>query len=363
MGKAVPMRAESVNFSDGMIVTADDLSTATAYPVDLMKLVNRAVFGCGVVCGLELRPDPDGCDRTVHCDPCDDTSEMAYDGFTIEIGRGMALDCSGLPVELCKPVRFELGSEQCCHDVVEGEVCIFIRRMSSTGVPRGDCCSSGSRVQCSRLQDHVEIRAFPKGGPEPKQACMHPFEIPAGNQTDCEDTGGSTQGRRSRSVPDSLCECLTTCGDSDCCGEGWILLGCLKVCKTGIVKNSFEGAYKYRKWIKTIECFCPEVEPQSAVAEAGAISTLDRLRNRKPDPDIEQKMMKIVNNKERVATLMLAGVINMEHFGLVLEQEQSRLQQAFDLQTSDKLKEWGKKAAEQMREEQKQADSQQQSSV
>jgi hypothetical protein len=74
-------------------------------------------------------------------------------------------------------------------------------------------------------------------------------------------------------------------------------------------------------------------------------------------------MMKIVNNKERVATLMLAGVINMEHFGLVLEQEQSRLQQAFDLQTSDKLKEWGKKATEQMCEEQKQAGSQQQSSV
>jgi hypothetical protein len=290
---------------------------------------------------------------------------MAYDGFTIEIGRGTALDCSGLPVELCKPVRFDISSKHCCHDVVEGEVCIYIRRMSSAEAPRGDCCSSGSRVQCSRLQEHVEIRAFPKGGPEPKHACMRPFESATGSGSGCENTGGSTQGQNTNTTPvaEEICDCLASCNDSDCRGEGWILLGCLELCKTGIVISSFDDAKKYRKRIKTIECFCPEVEPQSAATQARATSSLGSLRNRTPDPDIEQKMMKIVNNKERVATLMLAGVINMEHFGLVLEQEQSRLQQAFDLQTSDKLKEWGKKATEQMCEEQKQAGSQQQSSV
>src|SRR3712207_7968381 len=48
---------ERVRFHDGMLVSADDLVAATDYPVSLLQSVLRAYFGCGVVCGLDLRPD------------------------------------------------------------------------------------------------------------------------------------------------------------------------------------------------------------------------------------------------------------------------------------------------------------------
>jgi hypothetical protein len=350
LGKTFPMPAESVNFSNGMIVTADDLTTAMDYSVALMKSVNRAVFGCGVVCGFELKPNPGLCERIEPCDPCDKESKRAYPSFTIEIGRGTALDCSGLPVELCKPELFDLGDRKCGCDEKEGEVCIFIRRVSSPEAPRGDCCgSTGGPVQCSRVQDHVEIRAFPMGE-APEHACMHPFGGPedhgCGNsEPEGPDTSSTTDNlQHDQRWPErgEICKCLTTCRESDCCGEGWILIGCLELCKGGVVVDSFKNPYANRKWIKSIECFCRKVQvesPNTDGYEEQDTVTL-QLTNKTKDPDIKNRIKSIVQNEERAATFMLAGVINMEHFSLVLEKEQPRLQKVFGFSTPTKLEEW-----------------------
>lgn len=356
LGKTIPMRAESVNFTDGMIVTADDLSTAMAYPLALMKSVNRAVFGCGVVCGFKLSPDPDLCDKTKPCDPCDPNSEPAYPGFTVEIGQGTALDCSGLPVELCTPVRFDLGSKECGCDVTEGEVCIFIRRVNSREAPRGDCCgSTDGRVQCSRLQDHVEIRAFPKG-PEPEHACMLPFDTPIGNEYGCGSAGGATQSDRRWPEPAEICECLTNCRDSDCCGEGWILLGCLELCEAGIVKQSFESACKNRMWIKTIECACRKVEDQSGagtdvVDEEAQNQIYRQIQSGEPNPEFENQLIDMFGDERRVNTLLATGAGNLTQLKVLLELRQPQLQKAFDLKTDQVLTEYLKTVDEQIKKE------------
>ena len=140
-GATHPMSAESVNFKDGMIVTADDLRTAMHYPVALMQALNKAVYGCGVVCGFELKPDPELCGREGRCDTCKDDSEVTYPNFIVEVGRGTALDCYGLPIELCKPVRVDVSPETCGCDEKGGIVCLFIRRTSASEAPRGNCCA------------------------------------------------------------------------------------------------------------------------------------------------------------------------------------------------------------------------------
>ncbi|MCG6986334.1 MAG: hypothetical protein LJE61_14170 [Thiocapsa sp.] len=367
LGRTFPMRAESVNFTDGMIVTADDLSTAMAYPIALMQSVNRAVFGCGVVCGFELKPDPDLCGKTERCDPCDDYSELAYPSFTVQIGRGTAIDCAGLPVELCKPVSFDLGDKQCGCDAREGKVCIFIRRLSSPEAPRGDCCGSADeRVQCSRLQDHVEIRAFPMGE-EPENACMYPFDDPNGNANGCGDSepqGSDTSGTYSEAhrgwrwpEHDETCKCLTTCSEFDCCGEGWILIGCLELCKGGILVDSFDNPYKNRKWIKTIECFCRRVEDKqetegyAAREEEELNRGYKKLQNRDIDPAFEEKVLALFENEERAYTILASGACNWEQVKILLEKRQPQVQKAFNLKTADRIQDYKAMVDEQIKKE------------
>ena len=77
-----------------MIVTADDLDAAMRYPTSLLHIVFRAFFGCGVVCGLGLRPKQSG-------------------GWVLCVDRGVAIDCQGHPIELCAPVELDLSPEAC----------------------------------------------------------------------------------------------------------------------------------------------------------------------------------------------------------------------------------------------------------
>jgi len=348
-GKTFPMHSKSVNFTDGMIVTADDLSAAMAYPVALMQSVNRAIFGCGVVCGFELKPDPGLCDRIESCDPCVDGSKRAYPGFTVEIGRGMALDCHGLPVELCEPVRVDLGDRKCGCDMQEGRVCIFIRRISSPEAPRGDCCTStDAQTQCSRLQDHVEIRAFPVNE-VPEHACMHPFDTEGvsgcggGNGQD-DGSAGKTKTTR---YPNDMerCACLGLCPDCHCCGEGWILLGCLELCKGGIVVESFENATVNRKMIKMIECFCRMVEDDSAVAEeagddAEANEPVTPMTADEADPEFIGLLHEIIEDDRRENIILLAGVRKLEDLIVILQPDQPQLQKAFGVKSPQVIEEY-----------------------
>ncbi len=385
-GRTFPMPATSVNFSNGMIVTAEDLSAAMTYPVMLMQSVNRAVYGCGVACGFPLEPDPDLCGREERCDPCDDNSEMAYPSFTVQVGRGTAIDCSGMPVELCKPAKIDLGDRSCGCEVKEGKVCIYIRRVSAPQAARGDCCGGQTGVaQCSRMQDHVEIRAFPWDEP-PDHACMHPM---AEDNGDCGCNGdGNDNGGRGRSEQnsgslreavrdpeyryperDEICKCLLQCGDCDCCGEGWILLGCLTLCKGGIVSDSFENPYSHRKWIKTIECFCrkrkveEQVEPEYYVQQDQSDAEVEFSSGRSPDyavlwaeepePGFEEKLHDLIGDYKREATFVAAGATNLERLRHLLEVRQAYLQGAFGLKSPDVLRNYLRRIDEDLSKERK----------
>src|SRR5262245_39201161 len=109
-----------VNFRDGMIITANDMATAVAYPLAVFQALVRSFFGCGSLCGLEIERVGEA------------------QRHSIRIGRGAAIDCHGFPIEICEPVKLNLAPDKCC-DWPAGEVCIAIRRINSEGAPRQDC--------------------------------------------------------------------------------------------------------------------------------------------------------------------------------------------------------------------------------
>lgn len=291
----VPMRSTAVNFSHGMIVNETDLTAAMQYPVQLMQAVNRAVYGCGVVCGFWFDPDPDLCGATRTCDPCPDGSDntpdtgMAYPGFRLQVSRGTAIDCFGMPIELCEPAFVDVTPELCGCKGEDTVVCIAIRRTSAGEAPRGDCCSDSGGTDCTRRRDHVELKAFPTDK-WPEHICAH---LPEGKgKPGCGYSGGqsgdyesaaaspdsSTRPGTDRDEREEICGCLMKCDPCDCCGEGWVMLGCVTVCKTGIRVENFpqpreDGSrggypkrpYLPRKFIKMIECLCGDMhhDPQN----------------------------------------------------------------------------------------------------
>ncbi|MEL6168981.1 MAG: hypothetical protein AAFR35_09835 [Pseudomonadota bacterium] len=275
-----PMRSTAVRFTNGMIVTDDDLTAAMTYPVQLMQAVNRGVYGCGVACGFRFAPDPDLCGTRVSCDPCDDSdAREAYPGFAVQVGRGTAIDCYGMPIELCEPVLVDVTPERCGCEGRDGTVCIAVRRRPVEDAPRGDCCADpGGPQPCTRVRDYVELKAFPLDK-LPDHICGR-VEEDGQKGCGCGGNGGSRQPRDPyvpeqrdpvRNPQDVVCDCLRDCDSCDCCGEGWVLLGCISYCAAGLLVDNFPPGddgkmpaeprwsapiYEGRKWIKPIDCLC-----------------------------------------------------------------------------------------------------------
>jgi hypothetical protein len=77
---------ERPTYSAGLLLEDSDLTAGVDYTRDLSRLLFRSLFGCGVICGLELTPTLECDGRALH----------------IKVGKGLALDCEGNPIELPK---------------------------------------------------------------------------------------------------------------------------------------------------------------------------------------------------------------------------------------------------------------------
>jgi hypothetical protein len=276
--KVPKMSTETVRFKDGMIVTAADLTVATEYPLQLMQVLVRAYFGCGVVCGLSLGQDSRvGPRRAVKNH---DRPENAT--YSAEIAAGVALDCAGYPLEVCGPVRIDLTPDPCARPgpIVGAEtrtLHIAVRRAQkadSAGQQSGcgcDCDEGGGcgdrDAQCARLRDHVEIGVFEE---LPEDACRREAE-----------TGVVNAAGQVERPP--LCKCLTQCPHCHCCGDNWVALGTVTIDRWGITEGGV--AHDTRRYIKPVECVCSregeEAPPASwpAPPEDTYSVKLDEYRN------------------------------------------------------------------------------------
>ncbi|MBR0804367.1 hypothetical protein JQ636_12530 [Bradyrhizobium japonicum] len=260
------MSMQSVKFKDGMVITADDLDTAMRYPLGVFQTLVRAYFGCGIVCGLEVRDPGDKDYKEVS-----DCPKLPTPNFIVCIAPGVALGCDGYPIELCAPIRLNLTPDLCCDPRPE-KVLIAIRRRTSDDAPRQDCggqggncgcgrngncgCGQSPSCQCTRVRDHAEVRVF--NAPGPKGLCALPE--PKISQQDGV-AGNAAPERESKA---SVCDCLKVCSDCDACGESWILLGEVKIPKKAVGNETQAGIsllpHGRRQYVKPIQCACNETQ-------------------------------------------------------------------------------------------------------
>ena len=241
-------------FSDGMIVTADDLITAVHYPLGLMRSLNRAYFGCGIVCGLTVRKHYNG----------DNDSSCA---FKVIVERGTAIDCNGYPVYLPADCELDLTPDPCDTDLASGNgnqelpkksYCIAISRTLIDESPREDSeiCESTQQPKTvySRSREAARIRIFDIDD-LPRDICKQ-------------------QSRPSNRSEDEygVCHCLKQCTDSDCCtDESWILLQCVDIDRCRLTLTDDEEPV----YVKPIQCYCDYAyEPGGEYASDDTVQAL-----------------------------------------------------------------------------------------
>ncbi len=81
---------ERPRYSPGLIFEDADLTSAVDYTRELNRLLFRSLFGCGVICGLDVGVKED----------CD---------LVVTVGPGVGLDGCGDPIHLTGPARIRLG--------------------------------------------------------------------------------------------------------------------------------------------------------------------------------------------------------------------------------------------------------------
>ena len=234
-------------FADGRVVSAEDLHLAMSYPLDVFRVMMRAFFGCGIVCGLEL-------DRDSRLDKLQEDDRVTH---TIRILPGVALDCHGHPIQLCRPLSVDLSPDPC--DCGEGpkRLCLAIKRTASEEQPRADdpcgCPTEPSRYACTRLQERVEIKLFDPDDP-PSNLCWH---APGPGRTPgcCDEQEGDDEPPLVDPDRDTTCTCLKTCGPCECCGDSWVYLGCVEIGEKEVTPSGL----RWRRYVKPIDCFCRQV--------------------------------------------------------------------------------------------------------
>ena len=80
-----------------------------------------------------------------------------------------------------------------------------------------------------------------------------------GEEACCKPDGEEGTGTANGAIA-ALCDCLKTCPECDCCGDAWVLLGCVRLGEHGIQPINDD---KWRKHVKPIECVCaisPELQ-------------------------------------------------------------------------------------------------------
>ncbi|MFY2826013.1 hypothetical protein [Ruegeria sp. MALMAid1280] len=259
-----PMSLEYPAFRDGMILTADDLEAERAYHIGRSRMVNRAIFGCGIACGLEVHKTPK--DELITSCVC--------------IRPGTAFDCAGDPFELCRPVKLDLDTDPCKP---ASRVCIVIRRHPSPAPSERGCgCDNTSGEPPQRVREEVEIRVVDANELDWRDVCWSPpeRERERGKDDECEKKDDECDKKDEKEEhPFPHCACLMECECCDPCGELWVLLACvdLRDRKDSECGPSDKGRRVIeeidksgRRYIKPIRCLCPPKPEREKYAEPKA---------------------------------------------------------------------------------------------
>lgn len=226
-------------FGPGMLLEHGDLELLPAYTRDLNRMMFRALFGCGVVCGLRV-------DAVDHCGK-----------VRITVECGLAIDCQGDPVYVPKTQVFDLDGE--CDTKVEGPLWVVLCGTSKCCAPRTSMCASDEDEAppvCTRERDAFEIRVLdaPIGC-----GCLEP-RLGAAWDTPCKCADPSQECHQNHY--NGVCGCKD--GDCDCCDCDCIVLA--RVGATGDTKKPWKADHSVRRFVRPVLMRDPLVEPPVAQA-------------------------------------------------------------------------------------------------
>ena len=174
-------------YKAGLLLEDDDLTAAVEYTRNMSKLLFRSLFGCGVICGLDVTAKLT-CNRT---------------RVEITVAAGIALDCEGNPIHV--PRDFKVTYDAKC-DPLPKKIWVTICYIQQCCGPRDISCSAddeGQRVQ-TRVIDGFEVRLYPDDQPSCACSCLEPPEgdgTPSNPCCDDEESDTNTGADTAETTP------------------------------------------------------------------------------------------------------------------------------------------------------------------
>lgn len=139
-GVCEPKHLERNKYYYGKQFTVRDMQQEQLYFLQRMALTNRALFGWGVVCGLDIKRSK----------------------YTLTVHPGLAMDCCGRQVLVCEevPVCLEQLSKDCPGK--DYALCLEYSECETQEIPLpADGCQSSCGQEHNRIRDHYRIRLLP----------------------------------------------------------------------------------------------------------------------------------------------------------------------------------------------------------
>lgn len=288
-------------FGPGMLLQHEDLERLGAYPLEVSRLLFRAFFGCGVVCGLKVEPPTRDCGKV-----------------QVTVGAGVALGCSGDPISVPKP-QIVVFDEQCGPQPLGDTLYVVLCRTTKRCAPRPASCGCDDDEASSVLTQErygFEIRVVRDWPPCAcgcrAQTVVKPPADPAGGAA----PGNPPEERCACADPTNPCyrgyyegNCGCNCGEASDCGCD---CDCVVLARLGRVENDLEHPWHtdhsvrcfirpLRMRDKTVE---DEVHSQAHAAQQSALERkreADRAAKAKRDRDRKAKAEAARAKREREA--------------------------------------------------------------
>ncbi|WP_166300726.1 hypothetical protein [Bradyrhizobium sp. 2S1] len=197
---------ERPRYSPGLILQDTDLTAAVDYTRNLNRLLFRSLFGCGVICGLEVSVIKDEC------------------GMKVFVAPGVALDASGNAIEVTR--KMSMALDKCKIDLASTgtaevkNLWVLLRNKEKSCAPRGVVCDVDEEdmpTQTTRVQSCAEVTIV---ADLPKCMCGYSSNFP-----DLSDSHAAVLiGNKELTLPQTeKCEAGCGCGGDCGCGDPVLL--------------------------------------------------------------------------------------------------------------------------------------------
>jgi hypothetical protein len=187
-------KLQRARFRPGMLLEHEDLDLLNTYTRDLSRLLFGSLFGCGVICGLVVKAQTN-CDR-----------------LQVTVGAGVALACSGDPIQVTKDQVFFMNEDY--RPPQNARLWVELCATKKCCAPRTAICSSDDEEttsECSRERDGFEIKVVTERPP-----CVCGCPEPLTNQTTLSNDQSKMQNQQAKQINASKLFGATSTMDCEC---------------------------------------------------------------------------------------------------------------------------------------------------